>query len=144
MVKKLKPKAIELKVFAQAFDPEIILNERQLLVAYALAKKAFENKENKSTSLENETLAKVAATAKLAEAIKIAGAKDAKDFLLMTDANDATLDKLLASIQAKKTEANFSPNKKKLANVFGITKTLLENYSEEEIILEKMALSGTD
>lgn len=143
LVRKLRSAAGRAHAFAQAFDPSVVVNARQLLLAHALALKAFAEEENCAKTLENETLAKAAATRKVAEAIAAIGVKSPDDFLLLTDARGKSLDALLEGIGAKKTKAVFRPDRKRVKSVFGATRALLKNYSLEDVVLEAIALSGS-
>jgi len=142
LIERLREAAGELGVFAQAFDPSIIVSERHLLHAHALALKAFEERENYAKSIETETLLKAAAETRIDEAIMKAGAKDPKDFLLLTDADREKLGALLGKLRGKTKRLAFKYDPWRVKEVFNITEKMLENYSLEELVLERMALSG--
>jgi len=123
------------KLFAQAFDPAAIVSERQLLLAYKLAERAFAEKRNIAKSIEAEVLVRAAATRKIGEAIERAGAKNGK-FLLLTDAEGKKLEDLLKAVEGKKVAVHFAGEK--AAKVYGVKKTA--GFSTEELILERMAM----
>lgn len=144
LIGKLKAASTKLELFAQAFNPEAIAGGNHLSAAFLLAKNSFKNNENRANTLENEVLSKAAATTRIEEAIPKVGANSPKKFVLFTDAKGAKLSSLLKEIEATATKPKFKPNKKRLAKLFGITKEALENYSIEELVIEKMALSGIE
>ncbi len=123
------------KIFAQAFDPNAVASERQLLLAHKLASDAFAEKRNIAKAMEAEVLVRAAATRKIEEAISRVGAKGG-NFLLLTDADGKKLEALLKMIEGKRKKAAFGGAK--AAKLYGVKK--LPGYSIEDLILERMAM----
>ena len=141
LIERLKKAAKRQKVFAQAFDPDAVVSPRHLELAHALAKKAFENGENRARTVENETLARAAATTRIEEAIPKIGAKNPKKFILITDARGKKLQRLLHEIGASGRKPAFRPDKKRVCAIFGIDGKLLQNYKLEELAMEGVAMA---
>lgn len=123
------------KAFAQAFDAKAIVSERQLLLAFELAKDAIAEKRNIAKTLEGEVLVRAAATRKIDDAIKRVGAKGGV-FLLLTDAEGKKREGLLKAIGGKKIPLKFAGEK--AAKLYGVKPTA--GYPIESLVLEKMAM----
>ncbi len=82
------------KSTVQLFDPDKIKSRAHIIGAYINAVSAFKNKTNRSNSISMEMLLFAACTDQIAEAIKVAGAKSNKDFIIFC--NDT---KLLAKMK---------------------------------------------
>ena len=142
LIEKLKAASARPRVFAQALHPGAIASMRHLELAWLLAESAFRNGGNRARTLENEALLRAAATARIGEAIRRAGARSPREFVLLTDAKGARLKRLLDAIGGTAEKPEFKPDEKEVCALFGISGKLLENYSLEELVLEKVALSG--
>ncbi|MGC8478859.1 MAG: KEOPS complex subunit Cgi121 [Candidatus Micrarchaeia archaeon] len=68
--------------FVQFFDPSAIISKTHILGAYISALNSFKEKMNIAKSLPMEMLLFVAMTDQISNAIKMAGAKSSKDFVL--------------------------------------------------------------
>jgi len=144
LIERLKKAANELHIFAQVFDPSVIVSDRHLFHAYALAQNAFKEGENYAKSIEAEVIVKAAAETRIDEAIMKVGAKNTAGFILLTDAGDNELAKLLEILHGKAKKCAYHSNLdvEKVKATFNLTDKMLENYSLEDLVLEKMALSG--
>jgi len=127
------------KVFAQAFSPEAVVSERQLLLAYKLAEDAFAEKRNIARNLETEVLLRAAATRKIGEAIERVGAKGGR-VLILTDARGEKMKRMLRAIDGKEIKAKFGGEK--AAGIYGVKK--LKGHSTGDLVLERMAMLGAE
>ncbi len=78
-------KVKKLNFCIQLFDPNAILSRVHVLAAYANALEDFESKRNVGKTVAMETLMYVAFTYQIDDAIRIAGAKSPKNFLIFYD-----------------------------------------------------------
>ena len=140
LLAKLKAASKKLGVFAQAFGPEAIVSERQLLLAHILAEKAFAAKENVANTMETEVLLRAAAQPRINEAIKFVGVKKPSQLILLTDASGEKLAKLLSAIGGKKAAVKLGGEK--AAKLYGVT--LQKGYTIEELLFEKMAMLAVE
>ncbi len=127
-------------ILLQAFNPDSVVSERQLAVAYELSKKAFKAKTNLARTPEAELLLRVAGTEKIDKAIGKVGVDDASRFILFSSEEipSQVLEELGKQDDSllKLTE----DKKKRIARRFGISEKELELYPLEELVLERMAL----
>lgn len=130
---------IEQNSIFQVINPKYVVSERRIEMALDKTKNAFKQDKNKSKSLNNELLLWICAEKHISNAIKNAGAKQTSDFFLFYKGKH-NIDTILEKISAKKKKLEFTPDLKALK----IDKKLLKQYSLEDLILEKMALSILD
>ena len=140
LLTKLKQASSKLGVFAQAFDGDAVVSERQLLLAYHLAEKAFASGENVAKKMETEVLLRAAAIPRISEAIARVGVKKPSSFVLLTDASGEKLAKLLAAIGAKEKKLVFGGEK--AARLYGVSPQ--KGYSVEELLFERMAMLAVE
>jgi len=140
LIARLREASGRLGVFAEAFDPEAVVSERQLLLAHMLAGRAFAEKRGIAKAMETEVLLRAAATGKIGEAIGRVGVKEPSQFLLLTDADGEKLERLLKAVEGKKVKAVFGGEK--AAKLYGVEK--LKGYSLEDLVLERMAMLAAE
>ncbi len=123
----------------QVINPKYVVSSKQIEIALEKAKTARKLGINKSNSLNNELLLWICAEKHVSEAIKKAGAKQTNDFFLFYEGK-TKVDTILKEIKAKKKKLIFTPDLK----AFKIDEKLLKQYSLEDLVLEKMAISQLD
>ena len=119
----------------QIFDPNAVINRTHLCGAYADAIQAFKNGTNIAKDIGMETLLFTAMTNQIKDAIKIAGAKTNKRFVLFCS-SDIAYKKIRVHL---KTE-EFKPSIKEslaVAKKFGI----IQSEDLDKFVLQKMAVS---
>jgi len=121
----------------QAFNPDSIVSENHLIFSARHAFKAFAEGRNIADRIENEILLRTAATRRIDEAIKRVGVKDPKDILLFISGKRIYEKGILKQLDAEKIGLKFG-NESEIAKKFGLEKN--ENYSLEDLLLEKIAL----
>jgi len=120
----------------QVFDPKRIINRAHVFGAYIDSVESFKEKTNITKSRSLEMLLFVAMTNQISDAIKTAGAKTSKEFVLFANSREA----FNGVKHLLKSTKDFSRNKKEqqpIASKFGI-------YAKEDLdkfILQKMAVS---
>lgn len=143
LFERLRAKAKRHGVLAQIFDPKAVVSERQLLMAYWLARRAFIEKRNIARTMETEILLRCAGTRMIDEAVRAVGAKSPSDFLLLTDASGSALRELLTETDSKERRIEFTMDEsrvERLARLYDIDIGLLRSYPLEDLVLERMAL----
>ena len=85
--------------FCQVFNPEAIIDEAHLQLAYINAMAAFDEKRNMSKSMQIEMLLFAAMTRQINEAIKAVGAKSSRRLLLFCS-DKKTFDKIKSNFSA--------------------------------------------
>jgi len=126
------------KGFAQAFDAECIVGEKQVLLAYEQAEKSFAGKANSTNSLEMEVLVRAAGTTKIDDAIARIGVKDLKNVLVAAGGKE------VAKKLGEELKPAFAPNNEKVKKVFGLDEKALAGYELEQLVLERVALSALE
>jgi len=127
--------------FAQALDPSAIISERQLLLAYENAKKAFEEKRNIANCMNGELLTRAGGTRKIKEALSRVGAKDTKNVLICSNCSKS---ELLKALGAKELKPTFIGDEKEIAKRFGISAKMLKACTLEQCVLEKVAMADIE
>ncbi|MDO8340088.1 MAG: KEOPS complex subunit Cgi121 [Candidatus Burarchaeum sp.] len=129
------------KCFAQAFDPSAIISERQLLLAYENAKKAFDERRNIANCMDGEMMARAGGTRKIKEALARVGAKDTANVLICADCSK---NEMLNALGEKELKPTFIGEKKEIAKRFGISAKMLKTYPLEQCVLEKVAMADVE
>ncbi|MCD6512558.1 MAG: hypothetical protein J7K61_03030 [Thermoplasmata archaeon] len=127
----------------QIFDASVICGKDHVIAAYNHAKRAFENGDNITKSIEMEMLLYVAAKRQINEAIKFAGAKEKGEYVIfMYGVEQDKAEKIVASLGLEVDNAVITPTLEKIKK-FGITEKELKTVDKSryaELVLEKMAL----
>jgi len=129
------------KCFAQAFDPSAIVSERQMLLAYENAKKAFDEKRNIANCMDGEMMARAGGTRKIKEALARVGARNLKNVLVCAD---CTRGEVLKALGAKELKPTFIGEEKEVAKRFGISTKMMKSYTLEQCVLEKVAMADVE
>lgn len=162
LLNKARDASREQKTVIQAFDPDAVLSKKHLQYSFSQAFKACEKGTNIAKNLENEFLLRTAATRRISEAITRAGTKNPKKTLLAiiteeknthaskTKQNSETqnlktpkrqnqISEILERLEAKKTKW-IPPSEKTIAKRYQLNEKALENYTVEQLLIEKIAL----
>jgi tRNA threonylcarbamoyladenosine modification (KEOPS) complex Cgi121 subunit len=129
------------KCFAQAFDPSMIISERQMLLAYENAKKAFDERRNIANCMDGEMMARAGGTRKIKDAIARVGARDLKNVIVCADCGKK---ELLAALGAKELKPTVIGEEKEIARRFGISAKMLKACTLEQCVLEKVAMADLE
>ncbi len=130
--------------------PDAVKTKKELETALYLAKEAFANGTNISDGVAKEALLFFACETNFSAALEKAGAKDAKDFVLVSgkDIPIAKLKKELRLTSAKPMKLSEFGMKKSEKDFFrsgmgnaNSTKKKIGGYFEGELAIEKMALA---
>lgn len=124
------------KQTVQVFDPNAVINKTHLDGAFFNAIEAFKDGTNISNSLGMEMLLFAAMTSQIDDAIKIAGAKSGKEFVIF--ASSAAM--FNRAKQYLKSSKDFKPSvlqQAKTAKRYGIT----QRADLDHFILQKITLS---
>lgn len=119
------------KLNMQVLNPDAVYS--QLCIKAAL----------ETSGEKNSLLTTLALTSNFSSALKIAGAKDARDFVLVAwkkGGKASSWGKISGTLGLKKL-AWGSKNAPAFAKLYGISKEALKLYPMEKLIIEKMALS---
>ncbi len=127
-------------ILLQAFNPDSIVSPRHLAHAFELANHSFQTKRNLARNLETELLLRAAGTEKIDRAIEMVGVKDPSRIILFSDKK---IDKKMLAELGEEDSSLLKltdEKKKKIEKLFEISKSELELYSLEELVLERIAV----
>lgn len=120
----------------QIFDPAAIINATHLNGAYYNALESFKEKTNVSKSVSMEMLLFAGMTDQISDAIKIAGAKSAKKFVVFASTL-AAYNRIKPRIKNVKAFAPTAAQQLKTAKRYGITQA----KELDHFVLQRMTLS---
>ncbi len=127
----------------QIFDAGVVCGKEHVMAAYEHAKKAFQNGDNITRSIEMEMLLYVSAMRQIDEAIKFAGAKEKGEYaIFMYGLPEERAKEVVMSLGLKIDDSVLLPDLNKIKK-FGITEKELKTVDKSryaELVLEKMAL----
>ena len=124
------------KSVVQIFDPKRIINRTHIAGAYIDALESFNGKTNISKSMGLEMLLYAAMTNQINEAIKIAGVKNARNFVLFANSR-ATFNRVRHFLKSDKEFDQDKSTQQKIARKFGIR----SGDDMNKFILQRMAIS---
>jgi KEOPS complex subunit Cgi121 len=141
LLSRMKEVSGRRRAVIQAFDPDMVLSENQLIFSAHHAFKAFAEKRAIAKKIESELLLWAAGTRRIEEAVKKVGVKDAGKvvFLIQKGREGAVLRDLKA--EPDETLLRMSREKAgRIAHSFGINEDARSCYPLEELVLEKIAM----
>ncbi len=118
----------------QLFDPAAVISSKHILAAYVNARLAFNERRNIAKTLGMEMLLFLSMQRKIDEALRIAGAKSEKDFVLFCG-NARLYDRVSRYIIRSKRFRKDAAESKKSARMLGLEST------DQGEIMERMAES---
>lgn len=120
----------------QLFDPSVVINQMHLFGAYVNAEEAFGNKTNISNNMAVEMLLFTAMTRQIKDAIKTAGAKSNKKFIVFANSEHA-YNKIKQYLKETKDFVPMPAESQKAAKKFGIN----AKKELDQFVLQKITVS---
>ena len=129
------------KLLIQAISSEYVLNPYHLKKIISLSIESKKNNVLLSNKLETDILMRFAITTQISDAIKNAGIKSKKNFILVAIGNKKTLDKLYLELKPLTVNLFLKNNETFLKKHYKITKKHLDSINSknslDDILIEK-------
>jgi KEOPS complex subunit Cgi121 len=126
----------------QFFDADMILGSEHIISAWEHAQRAFERKDNISSSLEMELLIYVSGEIQIASALKTVGIKDGCERIAMVVSEGLGTDELISHLSLKRDDDVLKCTESKLKR-FGIGEdeiVAVDSDKIKDLILERVAM----